>query len=54
MVHNGFVAKTNVRATQIEYRVTSLKKKCTPLEPYRRPTPRVLGGSLGGRPKVGS
>ena len=27
------------------YRGTSLTRKCTPLGPYRRPMPRVLGGS---------
>ena len=26
------------------YRGTSLTRKCTPLGPYRRPMPRVLGG----------
>ena len=30
------------------YRGTSLIRKCTPLGPYRRPMPRVLGGSWGG------
>ena len=30
------------------YRVTSLASKRIPLEPYRRPMPRVLGGSYGG------
>ena len=30
------------------YRGTSLTRKRTPLGPYRRPRPRVLGGSLGG------
>ena len=30
------------------YRGTSLIRKRTPLGPYRRPTPRVLGGSQGG------
>jgi len=30
------------------YRGTSLKRKRTPLVPYRRPMPRVLGGSWGG------
>ena len=28
-----------------KYRVTSLTRKRTPLGPYRRPVPRVLGGS---------
>ena len=27
------------------YRATSLKRKCTPLGPYRRHMPSVLGGS---------
>ena len=27
------------------YRVTSLIKSCNPLGPYRRPMPRVVGGS---------
>jgi hypothetical protein len=30
------------------YRGTSLTIKRTPLRPYGRPMPRVLGGSLGG------
>ena len=30
------------------YRGTSLIRKCNPLGPYRRPMPRVLGGSWGG------
>ena len=30
------------------YRGTSLMRKCTSLGPYLRPTPRVLGGFLGG------
>jgi len=30
------------------YRGTSLTRKRTPLEPYRRPVPRVLEGSQGG------
>ena len=29
-------------------RGTSLARKRNPLGPYRRPMPRVLGGSLGG------
>ena len=29
------------------YRGTSLTRKRTPLGPYRRPMPRVLGGSEG-------
>ena len=29
----------------VAYRGTSLTKKRTPLGPYRRPMPRVLGGS---------
>ena len=29
----------------LQYRGTSLTRKCTPLGPYRRPRPRVLGGS---------
>jgi len=33
---------------QIKYRGTSLIRKRTPLGPYRRPMPRVLGGSWGG------
>ena len=32
------------------YRGTSLERKRTPLGPYRRPMPRVLGGSKGGGP----
>ena len=32
----------------VHYRGTSLVRKCTPLGPYRRPMPRVLGGVLGG------
>ena len=30
------------------YRVTPLTRKRNPLGSYRRPMPRVLGGSLGG------
>jgi len=30
------------------YRGTAPMRKRTPLGPYRRPTPRVLGGSQGG------
>ena len=30
------------------YRGASLIRKCTPLGPYRRPMPRLLGGSYGG------
>ena len=30
---------------RVEYRGTSLTRKRTPLGPYRRPMPRVLGGS---------
>ena len=30
------------------YRGTSLIRKRTPLGPYRRPMPKVLGGSQGG------
>ena len=29
------------------HRGTSLTRKCTTLEPYRRPMPRALGGSQG-------
>ena len=29
------------------YMGTSLIRKCTPLGPYRRPMPRVIGGSWG-------
>ena len=32
----------------VVYRGTSLSRNCTPLGPYRRPIPRVLGGSQGG------
>ena len=35
-------------ASNVAYRGTSLIRKRTPLGPYSRPTPRVLGGSLGG------
>jgi hypothetical protein len=31
-----------------EKRISSLTKKINPLGPYRRPMPRVLGGSQGG------
>ena len=31
-----------------QYRGTSLIRKRTPLEPYRRPMPRIVGGSQGG------
>ena len=33
----------------LQYRATSLTRKRTLLGPYRRPMPRVLGGSWGGR-----
>ena len=33
----------------VEYRGTSLMRTPHPLEPYRRPMSRVLGGSKGGR-----
>jgi len=33
---------------QTVYRGTSLTRKCTPLGPYRRPMPTVLGWSKGG------
>ena len=36
------------RINQLSYRGTSLARKCTPLGPYRRPMPRVLGGAQGG------
>jgi len=32
-------------AQPTQYRGTSLTRKGTPLGPYRRPKPRVLGGS---------
>ena len=32
----------------LQYRVTSLVRKFTPLGPYLRPMPRVLAGSKGG------
>ena len=32
-------------AGSVVYRGTSLTRKRNPLEPYRRPMPRVLGGS---------
>ena len=32
---------------QVTYRGSSLKRKCTPIGPYRRPMPRVLGGPRG-------
>jgi len=31
--------------TEVPYRGTLLIRKRTPLGPYRRPTPRILGGS---------
>ena len=34
-----------IRTTEQVYRGTSLTRKRTPLGPYRRPMPRVLGGS---------
>jgi len=33
----------------VVYGGTTLEGKCTPLGPYRRPVPRVLGGVLEGR-----
>jgi len=35
-------------AQEERYRGTSQMRKCTPLGPYRRPMPRVPGGSQGG------
>ena len=32
---------------QLRYRATSLIRKRTPVGPYLRPVPRVIGGSLG-------
>jgi len=37
----------------LPYRGTSLIRKRTPLGPYRRPMPRVLGGCQGGGDQVG-
>ena len=36
------------RGTEPPYRGTSLARRRTPLGPYRRPMPRVLGGTQGG------
>ena len=36
------------KKSAVPYRGTSLIKKRTPLGPYRRPMPRVPGGSEGG------
>jgi len=36
------------RVVSRAYRGTSLSRKRTPLGPYRRPMPRVLGGFWGG------
>ena len=35
---------TLLKYLRLPYRGTSLTRKCTPLGPYRRPMPRVLGG----------
>jgi len=37
-----------LRSWELVYRGTSRIRKRTPLGPYRRPMPRVVGGSLGG------
>ena len=34
-----------MRVVHMTYMGTSLTRKCTPLGPYRRPMPRVLGGT---------
>ena len=40
----------HIKQSDPVYRGTSLTRKRTPLRPYRRPMPRVLGGSQeGGR-----
>ena len=39
--------QTDAGATEKPYRGTSLTRKGTTLGPYRRPMPRVLGGSQG-------
>ena len=46
--------KSTVRGWELEYRGTSLISKRTPLGSYRRPMPRVVGGSYGvGRFPIG-
>jgi hypothetical protein len=46
--HIPQVASSQYPPTAQGYRGTSLIRKRIPLGPYRRPMPRVLGGSLGG------
>ena len=43
-LRNGLYAQDGSNSS---YRGTSLIRKRTPLEPYRRPMPRVRGGFLG-------
>ena len=40
-----FPGRESTLNVDVQYRGTSLVKKTTPLGPYRRPTPRALGGS---------
>ena len=42
---DGFAPRRHVHDRGGGYRGTSLIRKSTPLGPYRRPMPRVLGGS---------
>ena len=46
-VHAHLNAKAKIwpSLSYVPYRGTSLPRKCTPLGNYRRPMPRVLGGS---------
>jgi len=42
----GYLAHKEARpARTLEYKGTSIVRKCTPLEPYGRPMPRILWGS---------
>ena len=43
----GAVSPTSEGTAPISYRGTSLVRNRTPLGPYRRPMPRVLGGPGG-------
>ena len=45
--HRGCVSAGPNKSSRTLYRGTSRIRKRTPLEPYRRPMPRVIGGSYG-------
>ena len=43
--HSRSLPQSGSTTVKLRYRGTSLIRKRTPLGPYRRPMPRVLGGS---------